>query len=94
MTKIANRHQRQTPAVPSVPADKPRPRRSGRSRVKREATKPDIEPLAVRVETAAKLINCGITKVKALIAEGTLDSVKVGAMRLVKYSSLKRLIDS
>jgi hypothetical protein len=31
--------------------------------------------------------------VKALIADGTLDSVKLGAMRLVKYASLKRLID-
>ncbi len=53
---------------------------------------PGLEPLAVRVAEAAALVGCGISKMKAMIADGTVESVKVGTMRLVKVSSLRRLV--
>lgn len=49
---------------------------------------PGLEPLAVKVAEAAALVGCGISKMKAMIADGTVESVKVGTMRLVKVSSL------
>jgi excisionase family DNA binding protein len=51
-----------------------------------------VEPLAVRVDQAAAMVGCGISKLKQLIAAGTIESVKVGSMRLVKVSSLRRLV--
>jgi excisionase family DNA binding protein len=48
----------------------------------------------VRPDVAAQLIGCGISKVKELVARGELESVKIGSMRLVKVSSIKRLIDN
>jgi excisionase family DNA binding protein len=49
--------------------------------------------LTVRPETAARLLDCGLSTVKAWIADGTLESRKIGSMRLIKFASLKRLID-
>jgi excisionase family DNA binding protein len=48
--------------------------------------------LAVRVPEAAALVGCGVSKLKGLIADGTVESVRVGTMRLVRMSSLKRLV--
>jgi hypothetical protein len=48
--------------------------------------------MAVRVEAAAALIGCGVSKMKLLIAGGAVKSVKVGSMRLVLVSSLRELI--
>ena len=51
-----------------------------------------VEPLTVRVDQAAAMVGCGISKMKKMIADGTVDSVKLGSMRLVKVASLKRLV--
>jgi hypothetical protein len=51
-----------------------------------------VEPLAVRVDQAAAMIGIGISKMKMLIADGTVESKKIGSMRLVLVSSLKRLV--
>jgi excisionase family DNA binding protein len=51
-----------------------------------------LEPITVRVAEAASLLGCGISKMKRLIADGAVESVKVGTMRLVKVSSLRRLV--
>jgi excisionase family DNA binding protein len=53
---------------------------------------PELEPLAVRVAEAAALVGCGVSKMKQLIADGTVESVKIGTMRLVRVSSLRRLL--
>jgi hypothetical protein len=51
-----------------------------------------VEPLAVRVDQAAAMVGCGISKMKMLIRTGTVESTKLGSMRLVKVASLKRLV--
>jgi excisionase family DNA binding protein len=56
------------------------------------AQAPALEPIAVRVAEAAALVGCGVSKMKQLIAAGAVESVKIGTMRLVKVSSLKRLV--
>ena len=48
--------------------------------------------LAVRTDEAAALVDPGISKMKMWIADGTVESVKIGSMRLVKVASLKRLV--
>jgi hypothetical protein len=86
--------------APDVPADAlPKPRRGRPPKAKAQpdtacskASEPTREPLAVRVEVAAELIGCGISKMKEMVSDGTVKSTKLGAMRLVHYSSLKRLL--
>jgi hypothetical protein len=39
-----------------------------------------VEPITVRVDQAAAMVGCGITKMKALIASGVVESVRVGSM--------------
>jgi hypothetical protein len=51
-----------------------------------------IEPLTVRVDAAARIVGCGISKMKMLIADGTVESTKVGSMRLVFVRSLRKLV--
>ena len=51
-----------------------------------------IEPLTVRVDEAARIVGCGLSKMKMMIAAGVVESVRVGSMRLVRVSSLKRLV--
>jgi excisionase family DNA binding protein len=53
---------------------------------------PGLEPLTVRAAEAARIVGCGVSKMKGMIADGTVESVKVGTMRLVRVSSLKRLV--
>jgi excisionase family DNA binding protein len=54
-------------------------------------SQPAIEPLAVRIDTAARLLGCGISSIKELVASGTLPSVKIGSMRLINFRALKKL---
>lgn len=50
-----------------------------------------IEPVLVGRLEAAKFLGLGTTKTDELIAQGVLESVRIGSRRLVKVSSLKRL---
>ena len=53
-----------------------------------------MEPVTISINGAAKALGLGRTTIYALIAEGRLDSVKVGSRHLVKTASIKRLIES
>lgn len=50
-----------------------------------------MEPILCSQAEAGKMLAIGKTKLTELIAEGAIDTVKIGARRLVKISSLKRL---
>ena len=63
-----------------------------RTRLPLAPTALGVEPLTVRVDQAAAMVGCGISKMKQLVATGAVESVKIGTMRLVKVSSLKRLV--
>ncbi len=52
-----------------------------------------IEPISVRIPEACRLTGIGRSKLYELISEGRIEVVKVGAMTLVPYASLKDLID-
>jgi excisionase family DNA binding protein len=52
------------------------------------------QPLLVRISDVRHFVPIGKTKTYELIADGTLESVKVGGLRLIKMSSLRRLADS
>lgn len=68
-------------------------RRRGRPPKARVRLPPSLDSvLTVRVDQAAALIGCGVSKVKELIADGTIESTKLGSMRLVRVSSLRRLV--
>lgn len=49
------------------------------------------EPVLCGRADAAKMLGLGTTKTDELIAQGVLESVRIGKRRLVKISSLKRL---
>ena len=50
-----------------------------------------IEPVAVRINTACRLIDCGRTKVYELINSGALEVVDVGGMKRVTMASIRDL---
>jgi hypothetical protein len=55
----------------------------------------DIErPITVTIATARKISGLGATTLWARIADGTLESVKVGRRRPINYESLVRLLTS
>lgn len=50
-----------------------------------------VEPVLCGRGDAAKMLGLGTTKTDELIAQGVLESVRIGKRRLVKISSLNRL---
>ncbi|MDV5823425.1 helix-turn-helix domain-containing protein [Sphingobium naphthae] len=64
----------------SGPSDDSAPRKYG------------TDPLTVRIPEACRLTGIGRSKLYELIAEGSIEIVKVGGMTLVSFESLKRLI--
>jgi hypothetical protein len=50
-----------------------------------------IEPVAVRRETAAAMLDCSPTTIWRLCKEGKLDVVKVGSDSRVTVESIRRL---
>jgi hypothetical protein len=50
-----------------------------------------IEPVAVRVRTAARMLDIGVTKAYELLAAGKLEAVRIDADQRVLVSSIKRL---
>lgn len=53
-----------------------------------------VEPLGVTVAGAMKIVPFRKTKLHEMIADGTLDSVKVGHRRIIKMESLRRLVEA
>ncbi len=50
-----------------------------------------VEPVLCGRLDAAKMLGLGATKTDELIAQGVLDTVRIGARRLVKVASVRRL---
>lgn len=51
-----------------------------------------IEPLAVKRSTAAKMLDCGATKIYGLCRAGKLKTIKVGADRRITVESIKQYV--
>ena len=52
-----------------------------------------IEPLAVRIPEACRMIGIGRSKLYELIADGTIEIVKIGSVTVIPVSQLKALIE-
>jgi len=50
-----------------------------------------IKPIAVKYDTAAKLFDCGPTKIRQFVKDGLLQTVHIGADERVLVSSLEQL---
>jgi excisionase family DNA binding protein len=50
-----------------------------------------MEPILCSQAEAGKMLAIGKTKLGELIAQGELETVRIGARRLVKIASLRRL---
>jgi excisionase family DNA binding protein len=53
-----------------------------------------MEPILTSIANTAKTLDVGRTTVYLMLADGRLDSIKLGSRRLVKTESIRRLIDS
>ncbi|MDH7639490.1 helix-turn-helix domain-containing protein [Sphingomonas oryzagri] len=53
-----------------------------------------MEPVVTSINGAAKALSLGRTSIYALIAEGRLETVKLGRRTLVKTASIHALIES
>ena len=53
----------------------------------------DLEPLTVRIPTAVRITGLSRSRIYELIIAGNLETVKVGRATLVRYDSLKNLIE-
>jgi excisionase family DNA binding protein len=58
-----------------------------------QTTDLDVEPIALRINDAARKVGLGRTSIYELIKEGKLKTVKVAGRRLVPMSALRELID-
>jgi excisionase family DNA binding protein len=52
-----------------------------------------MEPIATSVASAAKALSLGRSTVYKLIADGKLQTVKIGRRNLIKTASIRLLID-
>lgn len=52
-----------------------------------------LEPVAVRRQTAAKMLDCSETTVWKLAREGVLKKVKIGADDRITVASIRALIE-
>jgi excisionase family DNA binding protein len=52
-----------------------------------------MEQLTISVNETIKTLGLGRTTVNAMIADGRLESVKLGRRRLIKVASIRRLIE-
>ena len=54
---------------------------------------PNIEPIALRINDAARLAGLGRTSIYELIKTGRLKTVKIAGRRFVPMSALRHLIE-
>lgn len=54
----------------------------------------DLEPLTVRIPTAVRITGLSRSRIYELIIAGNLETVKVGRAMLIRYDSLKNLIQN
>ena len=55
---------------------------------------PHAEPLALRINDAARVAGIGRTSLYELINEGKLKTIKVAGRRLIPMSALRELIET
>ncbi len=53
-----------------------------------------VEPLTVGVPLACKLLGVSNATMYRLIADSSLETVKIGRRRMIRYSSLKTLVEN
>ena len=53
-----------------------------------------MEPLAVSINDAVKMLGLGRTSVYELIKDGRLDAFKLGRRTLVRVESIRRLVEA
>lgn len=53
----------------------------------------DQQPLALRINDAARALGVGRTHLYRLINEGKIETLQLGRRRLVKAASLRKLIE-
>lgn len=51
----------------------------------------NLEPIAVKRTTAAKMLDCGPTTIWRLCKEGKLDTIKLGGDERVTVESIRRI---
>jgi excisionase family DNA binding protein len=51
-----------------------------------------MEPLAISIKDAAKALGLGRTTIYAMIADGRLETFKIGRRTLVRMESIRRVI--
>ena len=54
---------------------------------------PAVEPIAIRIPEACRMIGIGRSKLYELITSGEIETIKIGVSRLVLVSSLARFVD-
>jgi excisionase family DNA binding protein len=52
-----------------------------------------VEPLAVSVNDATRVLGLGRTSIYAMIGDGRLETLKLGRRTLIKTASIRRLVD-
>jgi len=52
-----------------------------------------LEPLAVRVPEACRMIGVGRSKLYELIADGTIEVVKIGSITVIPVAQLRAMIE-
>ena len=51
------------------------------------------EPLAVRIPEACRMVGIGRSKLYELIADGTIQIVKIGSITVIPVSQLRALVE-
>lgn len=51
-----------------------------------------MEPIALSINDTAKALSLGRTSIYAMIADGRLETFRLGRRRLVRMESIKRLV--
>ena len=52
-----------------------------------------MEPLAISISEATKVLSLGRTSIYAMIGDGRLETFKLGRRTLIKTASIRRLVD-
>jgi len=53
---------------------------------------PSLTPITVRIKDACRMTGIGRSKLYLLIAEGKIDTIKIGSMTLIPVASIEALL--
>jgi excisionase family DNA binding protein len=85
-------HHHPETGQPSSPA--PTPKVPTAAPIPAATTTQPPTPLLVSVKEARRLIGVGNTRIYDLINAGTLETIRIGKRRMIRYSSLQKLVGS